>query len=266
MVGASNVTLSAGASCRTGKRRANNEDNFFLDGFFKPLDKADVPIACSARSEGGGVYAVCDGMGGQAHGERAAWMSAYGLSLFRDALLEGKEPLEALVERCISSINLSIVGQCRKHHCQMGSTLALAVLSGSSYHIFNLGDSRIYLYAENSLTQLSKDHTETQSLVDMGIVLSGRDPSAKDGALVQYLGIPAEEMILKPHSATGTLHQGERLLLCSDGLTDMLSDDKIVFLLSQSGTPEELALRLTHAAEKAGGKDNVTALVISIIQ
>lgn len=264
MAGAHEVILSAGASCRMGKRRTNNEDNFFLDGFFKPLDKADVPVACSARSEGGGVYAVCDGMGGQAHGERAAWMSAYGLSLFQKTLLEDKEPLEALVERCISSINLSIVRQCEKHHCQMGSTLALAVLSGSSYHVFNLGDSRIYLYSEASLTQLSKDHTQAQSLADMGIVLSGRDPSAKDGTLVQYLGIPAEEMILKPHYVSGTLHQGDRLLLCSDGLTDMLPDDKIAFLLSQSGNPEELATRLTHAAEKAGGKDNVTALVITL--
>lgn len=246
-----------------GKRRTNNEDNFFLDGFFKPLEKADVPVACSARSEGGGVYAVCDGMGGQAYGERAAWMSAYGLSLFQKTLLEEKEPLESLVERCISAINLSIVRQCEKHHCHMGSTLALAVLLGSTYHIFNLGDSRIYLYSGGTLTQLSKDHTETQSLVDMGI-LSGRDPSIKDGALVQYLGIPAEEMILKPHTATGTLQPEDRLLLCSDGLTDMLSDNKIALLLSQSGSPEELAARLTHAAEKAGGKDNVTALVISL--
>lgn len=262
MAGPRNVTIRAGVSCQMGRRRSNNEDNFFLDGYFKPLDAADLPVERSARSPGGGVYAVCDGMGGQAFGERAAWMSAYGLSLFREQLMKEEGTLKESADACIKAVNLSIVRQNQKHHCQMGATLALAVLLQDNYHVFNLGDSRIYHFSQGALTQLSKDHTESQSLADMGILLPQKG-AAKDGTLIQYLGVPAEEMILEPSCAAGQLLPGELLLLCSDGLTDMLPDSEIAHLLSQGGDPGALACRLTRAAEEAGGKDNVTALVIS---
>lgn len=247
-----------------GRRRTNNEDNFLLDGAFKPLNQANEDMECAIGSREAAVLAVLDGMGGQDGGERAAEIGAYGVSLFRDRLLSSEEGLTARVDACVEIVNRSVLRQGESMGCQMGSTLALAVLFGPRFNVYNLGDSRIYLWSGGELRQLSKDHTESQSLADMGIVVQGRGPAAKDGKLVQYLGIPPDEMILEPWHASGELSPGDRLLLCSDGLTDMLGDNDIASVLSDGGVPGAQARRLVLCAENAGGKDNITALVAAV--
>lgn len=260
MAGRHNATYSAAVSCQMGRRRANNEDNFYLDGFYKALEQADQPTVRYKRSYGGAVYAVCDGMGGQANGEVAAWIGVDGLSPLLSRFLEEDRPLSRLVDDYVQTANETIMHKSRKAGSQMGATLALAVLLGAEYHIYNLGDSRAYLYDSGALRQLSRDHTEAQSLADMGLPVR----PGKDGKLVQFLGIPRDEMILEPYCAEGRLTPEQRLLLCSDGLTDMLSEAEMAAILARETDVQAAVEALTQAAESAGGKDNVTALVVAL--
>ncbi len=241
-------------------RRTNNEDNFCLDGLCKPLEQADNSAVYGKRSMGGAVYAVCDGMGGQENGEVAAWIGVENLSCLLRRFLTEEHPLDRLVAEYVHVTNGLVVRKSGGTDGAMGATLALVVMLGAEYHAYNLGDSRIYIYANGCLRQISKDHTETQSLADMGLPVR----PGKDGHLVQFLGIPEEEMILEPHCEVGQLLRGQRLLLCSDGLTDVLANHQIAAILEREQDPKAAAAALTAAAEEAGGKDNVTALVIEL--
>lgn len=241
-------------------RRANNEDNFCLDGICKPLERADDSVVCGKHSMGGAVYAVCDGMGGQENGEVAAWIGVDNLSFLLRRFLTEDHSLDQLVAEYVHIANGLVVRKSGGADGAMGATLALVVMLGAEYYAYNLGDSRIYIYADGHLRQISKDHTETQSLADMGLPVR----PGKDGHLVQFLGIPEEEMILEPHCEVGRLLEGQRLLLCSDGVTDVLGDDQIAAILARKEEPKAAAAALTAAAEEAGGKDNVTALVIAL--
>lgn len=243
-----------GLSCQMGPRR-NNEDNFYFNGLYKTLELADKPMELSAVAEGSAVAAVCDGMGGESFGEYAAWSAAVALAECARAL-DGEDQVRA----CIREMNRRICAEGARRQCRMGCTLALAVLLDGTAQVYNVGDSRIYHCAKGKLRRLSVDHTAAQELLNMG--LSVPKGSRKYDQLTQYLGLPEEELLLEAHRAEAALETGDRLLLCSDGLTDAVQEEEITLVLSDGAPPDVQALRLTRRAERAGGKDNVTALVI----
>lgn len=242
-----------GVSCQMGLHRSNNEDNFFFNGMYKPLELADTPYHLPGRAEGRAVLAVCDGMGGDSYGEYAAWVAASGLSA-----LDQEHVAPEQVLACTQQLNEKICREAERRRCRMGSTLVLAVLDGNRAAVYNLGDSRAYLCSGGQLTQLSQDHTVEQSLRSMGV--SGAN-SRSAQQLTQHLGMAQEEFILEPYHTEVTMAPGDRLLLCSDGLTGQLSDQQIAWLLADDAPPDIQALRLTREAEQRGGSDNITALV-----
>ncbi len=245
-----------------GGGRSNNEDNYFLNGLYKPLDCADYPMLLSETACGSAIIAVCDGMGGEAYGEYAAWCAVSVLAK-RSKSFAIDNAMDELVNGCVREMNAEIWQKSKQRNCRMGSTIVLAIARGCEIDVYNIGDSRAYLFSKRGLVQLSQDHTAAQELIRMGI----NPPSTKrtHNQLTQHLGIDESELILEPYHSKTTLEKGDRLLLCSDGLTSMLDNNEIAMILSSSLSPEVQALRLTKNAENHGAKDNVTAIVLSCV-
>jgi protein phosphatase len=144
----------------------------------------------------------------------------------------------------------------------MGATVALALLAGHRAHVAHLGDSRAYLLRRGRLQQLTKDHTVAAALLHLGEISEGEalaHPARH--RLTRYIGMESEAV---PDLRVVALEAGDRLLLCSDGLTGMVPDRRIAQLMRRQRTPKEACKALVAAANAAGGRDNVSAIVIDI--
>lgn len=239
-----------------GVIRACNEDNFYLNGEYR-ADTGKLRCTAAGQSRGSALCAVCDGMGGGQYGEVASLIAAEELKKYRPE--QFPEQIECYIRAAGGAI-------CRKRDQlrvrDMGSTLACLSISDGVAHTFNLGDSRIYyLSYKGRLTRLSQDHTTAQRLMAAGLPSLPRDNST----LTQFLGIPNEEMRLEPFvSEAISVSRGDRFLLCSDGLSDVLTDDEIGALLCSRRSTEALARLYIRTALEQGSLDNVTAAVISV--
>lgn len=242
-------------------RRGNNEDNFYLDGLYKSLELADTPSQLYRIASQKAVVAVCDGMGGESYGEYAAWLAVTTIAEWSEKLCCGHGSSKQ-VKHCIQEMNQLICKEADRRDCRMGSTIVLAALWGENAEIYNLGDSRAYLCSEGKLMRLTQDHTLGESLRSIGLSTSSQ---TKARQLTQHLGLSDGEFLLEPYYTAVTFRPGDRLLLCSDGLTDMIGDAQIAQFLSDGNTPDIQAMRLGRQAERAGGMDNITALVVDCI-
>ena len=144
----------------------------------------------------------------------------------------------------------------------MGTTLAAMFAVKGQVLCVNIGDTRIYHYSKGILEQISFDHTHAQTIVDAGQAQSDdiyRIPDAK--RLTRHLGVFPEEANLSPNiSVIDDIDDGDIVLLCSDGLTDMLSDEDITAVLSNAESAQDVASKLVKTALERGGKDNITVI------
>ncbi|WP_459975649.1 PP2C family protein-serine/threonine phosphatase [Nocardioides pyridinolyticus] len=209
------------------------------------------------------VALVADGVGGAAAGEVASATATYAvaatvLSRIGDApevlLRDGAEAARASVQRGVQR-DLNRLG--------MATTLTALVCDGERVVLGHVGDSRAYLFRDGALTQISRDHTYVQRLVDSGqldAVAAWRHPW-RNVVLRSIDGDPLDEGIdLVPVRVA----PGDRLLLCSDGLTDLVPDRVIAELLTTTDAHSAAAV-LVQAALAAGGKDNVTCVVLDMV-
>lgn len=256
MTGQNNAGLAA-AVCSERGRPPKNEDNFVLNGGFKPLELADRPVLARCPPARQGLFAVCDGMGGAAFGEVASLMAVQLLSAEAPRLLQAPGE-EGRVLDLIRRAHASIRKESRARKAPMGSTAVIALVREGWADLYNVGDSRAYLWT-GALAQISRDHTLEQTLREMGMDGSR---AAMRHKLTQYLGMEEEEYTLDPYRCRVQLPPGARLLLCSDGLTDMVPDSDLAACLAAPGGAAAAAEALVGAALERGGKDNVTALVI----
>lgn len=256
------MTIRYAVVSHPGKVRPGNEDNFRINSFYRK-DVTVHEVSQSGKAKPSRfLAAVCDGMGGEADGETASLLAVEGL------LPRSLRELPACALEDIQAANLRL---CR-HITQQGgtrcgSTLAALYIDGGRAVCCNVGDSRIYLFRNGQLTQLTKDHSQGQQMVDMGILTpeKARDSSARH-KLTQHLGIFEEEMVIEPWVAPSVaLACGDRFLLCSDGLTDMVPDTEIARILSGPGSSREQAHRLLEQALGAGGRDNITVLLLHTV-
>lgn len=227
----------------TGQVRSNNEDRFFCD-------------------EARGLFVVADGMGGHAAGEEASRIVIETLS---DALssraLEKCDTLDRLVA-VLRRANREVIRQSESNYQWrgMGSTAVLAVIQETTLYLAHVGDSRAYVLRAGQLHPLSQDHSVAAMLVRQNEIRPEEVRThALRNRLTMCLGI--EEKI-QPETLQLDLESGDRLLLCSDGLWDMLPDQEISQLLQLHSAPQDAVQALIEAANAAGGKDNVTAVVL----
>lgn len=254
------MNLQAAVVCHVGSVRTNNEDNYYLQGQIRQSVEELNTRAQFCGPDTQALFAVADGMGGEAQGEFASLAAVRALSPC--SFEQGRVALT----RGISKANTVICRESQRTGCRMGTTLAAVCIDAGKAVICNIGDSRVYFLREGSLSQLSTDHTQVQQMVDLGILTPEevrKHPNRH--ILTQNLGIDACEMIIQPDFCQMLdLKDGDTFLLCSDGLTDMVEDAAIQTVLC-SGTPEQQAQSLVDQAIQHGGKDNVTVLIVQVI-
>jgi protein phosphatase len=254
--------ISAAAVSHVGKVRGNNEDNFFVNG-----QVLSAGVSAVTDESDGGIYAVCDGMGGEEHGEIAAAIAVDTLGKYYRQLKERGGLFENLIVLYTDEANARICAETeQKGGRRMGTTFAVLFAQNNTACICNIGDSRIYLFRDGSLVQLSQDHTQLQRLIEMGIITPEKAKTHPERhILTQHLGVFPDEMVIEPFTAAPReIKKGDVFLLCSDGLTDMLEDAGIGRLISRHPAPRDAAEALIEAALEKGGKDNVTVVVVKM--
>lgn len=246
--------ISGACVSNVGNVRDNNEDNFYFNGIY--LDESNMGISdilsVDFLSTDNKVFAVFDGMGGQSKGERASFIAASTMDEYV------KSHTKMKWDRFSKIVNEKVCDEMTKNKNRMGSTMAAVQFSEDSITISNLGDSRIYLLTNNSFGQISEDHTEAK--LNENIIPSKNGKSR----LTQYFGIREDEMIIQPFIKTIHYDNVERILICSDGITDMISDDKIEKYLINCTNSKECVDHLLKTALKNGGEDNTTVMVFNI--
>ncbi len=247
-----------------GKLRTNNEDNYFINGLIRENvleNRRNEKIKDIGNKF---VFSVCDGMGGESYGEIASLCSVKAMKIFLDKKWT-KQTLEEFIGTARKSLQMQLLG---KMNVNSGNTVTLLVFDNGIAYSANIGDSRIYLYRNKKLLQISKDHTQAQLMVENGL-LSAKDIREHRGGhiLTRYLGndldILADDFYCwKPFK----LHKEDIFLLCSDGLTDMLEDEKIKDCIEQYKDKDIyiLAETLHNYALQEGGIDNITCLTVKV--
>lgn len=253
--------ISAAARTHVGRIRTNNEDNFYLQKHIRRDVNQGSAFCGGTWKDRSFLAAVADGMGGEDSGEIASLLAVQALSPCRF------EEMEGTARASIDRANEKICEEIEKNSGRrMGSTLAALYIDGGQARCCNIGDSRAYLLREGKLLQLSVDHNKAKRMVELGALTpeqAARHPSRHE--LTQHLGIFQEEMLIQPaFSAPVRLQAGDMFLLCSDGLTDMVSEADISARLVFGGAPEEQAESLVQQALAGGGRDNVTVIVIQV--
>jgi len=239
------TSYEVGNATDVGRLRKVNEDYY---GAIKTLN--------------GDIVLVCDGMGGHAGGETASRLAVEAIAAFLNVRIY-PEPQQALSDSIVHA-NRVILDYAAEHPelKGMGSTCVALLLTNDCCYYGHVGDSRIYLYSRNRLQQLTRDHSFVQSLVEAGAI-SRKDAEhhPRKNEVTNVLGLDRMELpslCKEPFNP----RQGDIMLLCSDGLTGMVSDAEIVEVLRMENSLYNKAKELVKRANQAGGLDNITVQLV----
>lgn len=245
-----------------GLVREKNEDNFLFFG--ATLESLTEPTHLNGDTllDQPVIFGVFDGMGGISAGEIASQIAAstsksvFSLTSRNDVKYE-----DLLLEICNKS-NEAICAEMKSTvKKRMGSTASILCFLQDGFVLCNIGDSPIFILRNSRLVEISKEHTEKENYEKV----YGTSNEHKKYKLTQHLGIFPEEMIIEPNIIPGQTKENDRFLICSDGLTDMVSIKEIEAILCEGLSPAETANRLQQSALNYGGKDNITITCIDIV-
>ena len=244
--------IAFGAKTDLGRVRENNEDKF---DYLEP----DEPNVLATK---GRVYAVADGMGGHSAGQIASELS---LNMFVRSYFSNSS---ADVPRCLTTAvreaNAYVVDVARTvpGRSGMGATLTVAVVRDDDLFIAQVGDSRLYLLRGGELQQLTEDHSWVAEQVRSGtMTLQEAESSPFRNVITRSMGGAPE---VEPEVSAVKVQPGDRYLLCSDGLSGMVPHEEMGELLA-GGSPSVAAWNLVERANQYGGKDNITAFILHIV-
>jgi protein phosphatase len=212
-----------------------------------------------------GVYIVADGMGGHAAGEVASEMAVRIIARELGDLSNASDSIAAeRVRTSIMQANSAIFERTLSEQDKrgMGTTATAMVLLGGNYLIGQVGDSRAYVLRDGALTQVTKDHSYVQEQVDAGY-LSPEEARTHpySNVITRCVGANVD---VAPDVYSGALRTGDVYLLASDGLTGMIEDEDLHRMMLRAVEPQELADELVDEANRRGGLDNVTVIVIRV--
>lgn len=248
------IPLSSYGLTDTGLRRSNNEDSFCLHD--------DL-----------GLYVVADGVGGALGGEEASSLAVDVIAAMVRGMLNGDQPVfgrfpgdvtdaERLLGTAVMAANTSVytAGLRNQGLSGMCTTVVAVLLMGGAVATAHVGDSRIYRLRKGVLQQLTTDHSLVQEQYQKGLITRDEmETSDMRHIITRVLGShPDVDIAL----ASQDIQAGDRLLLCSDGLTTMVPDAGIRQILSNASSPREACERLVGAANASGGMDNVTVVTV----
>ena len=230
----------------TGIKRDNNQDSIFL---------SDSPVGPLPN-----LYIVADGMGGHAAGDFA---SQYAIRLVVDFVKKStiENPL-SLMKRAFIYASNEVYKEAEKYKYKngMGTTMVAAVLIGKELYVGNIGDSRLYVVG-NDIKQITMDHSLVEELIRNGQLdrNKGRNHPEKN-IITRAMGSRDEVM---PDFFQVTLEDNDKVMLCSDGLTNMVEDDEIRDIIGEDDDPRRMVDSLISRANYYGGNDNISVIVIS---
>jgi PPM family protein phosphatase len=229
------VRLRVGARTDVGRVRQGNEDSFM----------AEDPL-----------FAVADGMGGHQGGEVASRVALETIGSAAD----GGSDLASVVREA----NRAVFTRASEDPglAGMGTTLTAVLVDGDRLHVAHVGDSRMYLLRDGRLERVTKDHTVVENLVEEGR-LTPKEASIHPQRSILTRALGVEEDVRVDETDVDVV-PGDRVLLCSDGLTGMVEDEDIVRILTERRDPQGASDALVEAANEAGGQDNITAVVLDV--
>lgn len=270
----SSVQVDVAGLTDQGKVRANNEDHFLIARFGRSLVtlKTNVPaeLVPERFDETGYALVVADGMGGAAAGEVASSLAiSVSVNLALNSpkwnLVPTPEEIEENMAkwrqrfRQIDAV-LEARAEADPALFGMGTTLTVALSIGADLLLYYVGDSRAYLFRDGRLQRLTRDHTVAQELADAGSIAQEEVATHRlRHRLTRSLGAGGGDIQAELEHVP--LADGDRLLLCTDGLTDMVPDARIAEVLRGQDRSEEACRALVDLALEAGGRDNVTVVL-----
>lgn len=234
-------------------------------GILRNMNQDAVFVQCTLIGSLNNLFVVADGMGGHQAGDFA---SAYAISRLQELVQKktDKTPSE-LLEWAFQTINYELYekGHTNEALFGMGTTLVACTLDDDlTMTVANVGDSRLYVYNQDrGLHQITKDHSYVEELVQRGQITRDSDLYKQSKNIITR-AIGAGETV-KTDIFQLELEPGDKVLLCSDGLTNMVPDSLIGFFLAISDSAENTARRLIHEANYAGGTDNISAIVVETV-
>ena len=231
-----------------GNIRSSNQDNFFCIGeYMDCINKGtDNIISGTISPASKPLFAVFDGMGGEEQGEMAAYIAAEQMSKFKCQ----KDLHKSLLDYCmVANSEICNFAQGNNIH-SMGTTAAMLLFNEKKVYMCNIGDSKVFLLSKSVLKQISVDH--------VSVSVFGKKPP-----LSQNLGIPENELIISPYINAMRYQANDIFLICSDGLTDMVSVGEIKSILLETDK-NCAAEKLLQTALKNGGKDNITLILLYV--
>ena len=238
-------TVKAYAMTDIGLCRTTNQDSIYVStspiGFFPNL------------------FVVADGMGGYNAGDFA---SKYAIDTFTHLLKEKENGTEiSILNECVCDMNIKLREKSKEDASLqgMGTTFALATIVNDTLYAVNVGDSRIYVI-NDTIKQISKDHSYVEELVSNGSVIRGSKEYWKQKNIITR-AIGAEDNV-EPDFFEINLSKSDKILLCSDGLTNMVNDNEIYEIINSNSSIQEAVEQLISLANEHGGKDNIAIILV----
>ncbi len=240
--------FAVAAGSDVGRVRKGNEDSFYADA-----------------NEYRGLFMVADGMGGHAAGEVASQMAVEVVSVDLEKLkdLESADALE-MVAVALRHANRAVFERsaAERDKMGMGSTASVLVLGDERFIIGHIGDSRVYLFRDGELRQITHDHSVVQEQIDAGLITRDAAKNHKQSNVItRCVGMGWD---VEPDITDGEVRQGDVFLLASDGLTGMVEDWRLQQLMGSRATPDRLVDAMISEANARGGVDNITAVVVRV--
>ncbi|MEM7346147.1 MAG: Stp1/IreP family PP2C-type Ser/Thr phosphatase, partial [Chloroflexota bacterium] len=237
-----------------GLKRKLNEDNLILL-------ESEIPGMGPT-----GLYVVADGMGGHEGGEIASRLTIETIQTEFDVRLPIAEanPFDGWLKAAVSSANKVVMDHQKdmSGEKKMGSTLIMALVADGQAHIANVGDSRAYRLTQDSIEQISVDHSLVERLIQIGQITREEARTHKQRNVIYSTIGDKEKFDIGFYHID--LNPGERLLLCSDGLSGMITDEEILAISQDNPSSADASKALVAAAKSAGGTDNITAIIVEM--
>ena len=268
------LTVKAFGITDKGKVRTTNEDQFLIAELTKAMRVWQTSLPepkVQAGEEHAHLFLVADGMGGHRAGERASALAVVAIEqftlntfkwFFGSSDTEAQKVL-AQFQSALSQADARILEESAEHPelSGMGTTVTMAFHLGAQLCVVHVGDSRAYVYRDGELHQLTQDHTVTGDMVRSGSLR----PDEVAGHHLRHVitnVIGGEELGVTVEARAFEVQAGDRLLLCSDGLTEMVTNEAIAATLDAEPAPEVAATKLLAQANDGGALDNITLLIV----
>lgn len=267
------LTVQSFGMTDQGRRRTTNEDQFVTASLMRALwiEHSSLPQSTvHYANDRGHVFIVADGMGGAAGGEKASAIAVGAMEGFLLNALHWLFTLDASGEASVLTDFQAALRGADACVCAaaahdpsltgMGTTLTMAYSLGADLFVAHVGDSRCYLLRDGALHRLTRDDTLVQQMVDTGVMTQANaEEHELRHIITNVVGGPKPGIQVAVHRTR--LAPGDVLLLCTDGLTGMLEDERIATVLTACSAPEDACQQLTRLANEQGGEDNVTVVV-----